>query len=122
MTTDATQLERAYIPPDGEKVRLLTLDQLDGRTLVVRKIREFESEIEKDQGEDLSAVKRHLVRRHAVVSALLEDCEANWASGKPLPPEYWTAVKIQCRVSEIIGLDRRQKPAQGIAPLLGDYP
>ena len=44
------QLEQRYVPDEGEKVRLLTLDHLDGRCLVVRRVRRVETEIATDLG------------------------------------------------------------------------
>lgn len=115
MADDATQLEREYLPPEGQKVRLLTLSHLDGRTLAAVNIRNFEERISSDLGE-LSAGQQVLTKRAAVISAIVEDCECRWARGESIDMQtYLPAVNsIRRLVSDLYGLDlaRRAKPVK----------
>ncbi len=116
MPETATQLEQRYVPDEGEKVRLLTLDHLDGRCLAVRRVRRVETEIATDLGgaEHISEGQRALCRRAAVLAAIVEDAEARWADGQSFDlPEYLSAVNSLRRILATIGLERRQPPING---------
>jgi hypothetical protein len=104
MTTDC-------IPDTGQKLRFLTLDKLDGRTLAARKARDLLSGIETDLGGDLTAAKRELAQRAAVMGAYLEDWEARWLSGEPVTDvaNYLAAANNQRRMFETLGLDRKAR-------------
>jgi hypothetical protein len=110
--TDAVAIERAPAPetPRSERVRLLTLDHLDGRTLAAKRVRELEAAIVADKGgeEHVSSMRRALVRRAAVLCAVLEDHEARWVAGEaPLDTDaYLPGVNALGRLLERIGLDR----------------
>ena len=80
-----TNLDSRYTPKEGEKLHLLTLDNLDGRTAAVKYVRELESQITVDLGGDLTAAQRALLQRAVVYCAILADQEARWISGEPLP-------------------------------------
>ncbi len=116
MPKTATQLEQRYVPDEGEKVRLLTLDHLDGRCLAVRRVRRVETEIATDLGgaAHISEGQRALCRRAAVLAAIVEDAEARWADGQSFDlPEYLSAVNSLRRILATIGLERRQQPING---------
>ena len=117
---DRTQLEQGYIPDGGEKVRLLTLDHLDGRTLAVKRVRQVEVGIAADLGGSLSEAQKALVRRNAVLEAILGDVEARWASGESLVlADYLSAIKVQRNVLLTLGIERRPRQVQGLPALLG---
>ena len=102
--------------PRSERVRLLTLDHIDGRTLAAKRVREFEAVLVEDSGGDdrVSSARRALVRRAAVLTAVLEDHEARWAAGDaPLDfSVYLPGVNALRRVLETIGLDRQAIPVK----------
>lgn len=118
MQEGMTQLESENIPRNGGKLQLLTLDSLDGRTSAVRRIREFEAQVTADLGGDLTIGQKSIMRRASVLSALLEDREAHWANGTPLTlTEYLSASNVLRRLLTTLGIERVQKPADGM--LLG---
>ena len=115
------QLEARYVPAEGEKTRLLTLDHLDGRCLAVKRVRAVETEIAQDLGgaARISQAQRALCRRAAVLSTIIEDTEARWADGQRLDmPVYLAATNTLRRVLATIGLERRARPVQGLPVLL----
>jgi len=115
-----TNLESRYTPKEGEKLQLLTLNDLDGRTSAVRRLREFETQITADLGNDLSEAQKSLMRRASVLNAILENEEALWATGTPLTlNEYCSTVNVLRRLLMVLGLERRQRPANGSPVLLG---
>lgn len=121
MSNTATQLEDGYQPDTGEKARLLTFDQLDGRTRAVVRVKNMEKQLEADLGGDLSKGQEALARRAAVLSAIIEDVEAKWARGEPFPlDEYLSATNVLRRLLTSLGLERRSKPVGGLPVLLGD--
>ena len=116
-----TQLESGCRPENGAKVRLLTIDSLDGRTLAVKRIKALETQIKADMGGDLTGMQKSLMRRAAVLSAVLEDQEGHWADGTPLTlNEYCSATNVLRRLLATLGLDRKQKPLSGAPVLLGE--
>ena len=120
MAEVATQLESEYTPGEGEKLRLLTLNHLDGRTAAVKRIKELEAQIVVDLGGDLTEAQKSIMRRAVVLSAVLEDQEAQWATGTPLTlSEYCSATNVLRRLLSTLGLERKQKPLNGSPALLG---
>jgi len=111
---DPTTVER--FEPETRRsrsARLLTLDHLDGRTLAVRRVRELEGALIADLGGDPSAAQRALVRRASVLSAVLEDREARWASGEGLDLEGYNAgTNALRRLLATLGLERRARPTE----------
>jgi hypothetical protein len=97
-------------PDTGEKARLRTLDQLDGRTLAAKRTRELIGRLEADLGGDLTAAKQELVRRAAMIGAFIEDQEARYLSGEPVEIGPWlSATNNQRRLLETLGLERVAK-------------
>ena len=104
----------------GRRVRLISLDQLDGRTRAVAKTRQLLNELQSDMGgaEYISAAQRQLAQRASVLGALIENIEANWAEGKPIEVlHYLRAVGVQRRVLQTLGLERRARSVNEISPL-----
>ena len=121
MSETATQLEQGYLPAPGEKVRLLTLNALDGRTRSVKRVKDFESQVSTDLGGDLSASQAALVRRGAVLAAILDDSEARWAKDGSLDlPDYLAAINALRRVLTTLGIERQPRRVPGAPVLLGD--
>ena len=124
MSETATQLEKECIPANGEKVRLLTLDHIDGRCLAVKHVRRFESQVEIDLGGNLSQSQKALARRASILACVLNDADARWASGEPLAlADYLAASNCLRRLLLSLGqadLERRPRPVQGLPVLLGE--
>ena len=121
MQEGMTQIESGHIPKEGEKLRLLTLSSLDGRTTAVRRIKELEAQIVVDLGGDLTEAQKSIMRRAVVLSAVLEDQEARWAEGTPLTlTEYCSATNVLRRLLSTLGLERKQKSLNGSPVLLGE--
>src|SRR2546427_503799 len=102
-----------------QKVRLRTLDDIDGRTLAARRASSLVAAIEADVGTDLSAAEHQLAQRAGVLGAFLEDAEARWISGQPFDLGlYVTGLNAQRRVLEVLGIKRQ---ARDVTPSLEDY-
>ena len=121
MQEGMTQIESGYISKEGEKLRLLTLGHLDGRTVAVKRIKELEAQIVVDLGGDLTEAQKSIMRRAVVLSAVLEDQEAQWATGTPLTlSKYCSATNVLRRLLSTLGLERKQRPLNGPPVLLGN--
>ena len=121
MNDTASHLEQGNKPDPGGKVRLLTFDQLDGRTRAVVRVRTTEKQLASDLGGNLTTAQQALARRASVLSAILEDAEAKWAGGEEFPlDEYLTATNVLRRVLTSLGLERRSKLVGGLPALLGE--
>ena len=100
---------------------MLTLDDLDGRTLAARRAKSLVESIEIDLGgsDRLTAAQRELVTRAAVMGALLEDKETRLLMGKRSDlSNYLATVNAQRRVLETLGLSRRMRD---VTPDLREY-
>jgi hypothetical protein len=97
-------------PPD--KTKLLSLEQLDGRTIAAKNVRTLIDAIECDLGgsDRLSAAEREIVRRAALASAMLEHLEAAWLTGGGLDVSAYTALaNLLRRLLTTVGLERRPR-------------
>lgn len=87
--------------------RLRTLDDLDGRTRAARIARELVTALENELGASLSSAKQELVKRAALLGAMVEDFEANWLEGKTTDlVTYGMLADRQRRILESLGLAR----------------
>ena len=114
-------LEQAYLA-EGGKVRLLTFQDLDNRTLAARRVRETEQALAEDLGgsDRLSEGQRQLARRAAILGALLESVEVLWASGQDFDlSQYLATVNCHRRVLRTLGLKRRPRAA-GLVEIMGE--
>ena len=115
-------LEAGYLPDDGAKARLLTFEDLDGRTLAVRKVREAQAGYWSDLGgwDRLSEGQRQLARRAAVLGAILEHAEVSWATGRAFDlDKYLAATNTFRRVVGDLGLERRARSV-GLIEMMGE--
>lgn len=109
--TDTPEMPATSPPDASEKARLLTLADLDGRTVAARCARRLIGEIESDLGgaDRLSAAEREIAQRAAMAGAMLADLEARWLSGHPADlAQYATLANTQSRLLKLLGLERRQ--------------
>jgi hypothetical protein len=96
-------------PKPAGKVRLLSLDDVDGRTVAYRRCVDLISHIERDLGgvRQLSTAQQQLVRHAALTAAMLEDLGSRWLAGQPIDPTtFSTLVNAARRGFEAIGLKR----------------
>jgi hypothetical protein len=115
----------AHRYPDGtvtpDRVRFLSLHDIDRRTTAYRKAVDLIDAIESDLGgaDRLSTGERQLIQRAAVTGAMLEDQEARWLSGEMIDPAlYATLGNAQRRMFEAVGLRRRPRD---VTPKLSSY-
>jgi hypothetical protein len=97
-----------------EKVRLLSLSDLDGRTNAAKSARALIADLESDLGgaDQLSAAERELVRRSALAGAMLQDMEVKWLTGLGIEvAAYTTLANSQSRMLNMLGLRRRLRDA-----------
>ena len=106
---------------ETDKTKLLTLGQLDGRTVAAKSVRALIDAIEDDLGgsDRLSAGEREIVKRAALAGAMIEHLEAVWLTGNGLDVAAYTAlVNVQRRLLTTVGLQRR---AKDVTPDLAKY-
>lgn len=97
---------------EAPKTRLLTLNDLDGRTRAAQLVSRTIDEIESDLGgrDVLSTTERMVVRRGAMAGAMAEDLAARWLNGEPVDPaSFATLANVERRQFETVGLKRRQR-------------
>jgi hypothetical protein len=94
------------------KVRLRSLDELDGRTAAAQRAASLVAGLEADLGgkDSLSVGMHELVKRVALVGALCEDAEVCWLEGKPIDVGHYALLaNAQRRLLLTLGLDRRPR-------------
>ncbi len=105
----------------GKRIGLLTLGDIDGRTVAARNAKALITALENDLGgaDRLSAGEREIVQRAALSSAVLQDMEAHWIAGRPLDvTAYTTLANTQSRLLKLLGLARRPRD---VTPDLARY-
>jgi hypothetical protein len=105
----------------GEKVRLLSLGDLDRRTAAYRRTNDLIEAIELDLGgaDRLSTGQRALIQRAAVTAALAEHLETRWLAGEAIDPSlYCTVGNALRRLLETVGLTRVPRDVTGLGDLL----
>jgi hypothetical protein len=120
VSDDTADIDAGSVP-DAPKVRLMTLGDLDGRTAAARAAKALIADLEADLGgaDRLSAGERVIVGRAAVATAMIEDIEARWLSGRSLDvAAYCALVNVQRRLLTTVGLQRRPRD---VTPALADY-
>ena len=107
--------------PEGGKVRLLSLGDLDQRTVAAKSAKALIAALHEDLGgEDrLSAAERVLVQRAAIAAAMCEHAEVLWLSGRGFDTAaYCTLVNSARRLLADLGLERRPRD---VTPALSQY-
>jgi glutathione S-transferase len=113
---DTTLIEAR--PPDAPtkapngKLRLLSFNDLDGRTLAARRAKQLIEAIETDLGggDRLSQGQKELVKRAAVLGAIIASSETQWLSGDTFElGDYLAAINAQRRILATLGLERRSR-------------
>jgi hypothetical protein len=106
---------------DSGKLRLLTRDQLDGRTKAAQRFDAVARAIAEDLGgEDrLSAIEKHLVEAFAGVTVHLGDLHVRLLQGEKIDIcEHATAVSTMVRIAARIGVRRLPKD---VTPSVREY-
>jgi hypothetical protein len=108
-------------PKSGAKVRLLSLEDVDGRTVAYRRCVDLISHIERDLGgaRQLSTAQQQLVRHAALTATMLEDLGSRWLAGQPIDPTtFSTLVNAARRGFEAVGL---QHVPREVVPTVDRY-
>lgn len=111
---------RVDLPNREEKVRLLTLADLDGRTKSAKLTRDLIEAVQDDLGgaDRLTVAQRQLVQRVAILGALAEDAEAKWLqTGEIDLAAYNATANTQRRLLATLGIQRTVRDV----PSLRDY-
>lgn len=103
------------------KVRLLSLNDLDGRTRSAQLVSKTIDALVADLGggDALSAAEHLIVRRAAIAGAMSEDLAARWLTGDPVDPAIFaTLANVERRQLETVGIKRRSRD---VTPSLQSY-
>jgi hypothetical protein len=94
-----TEADLSDKPPIGGKVTLLTLQDLDGRTLAARRARSLIESLEEAHGPDVPIEQRLRIVDLAVLNAMTEDRATRYFRGEPVDAiEFATLVNAKRRV------------------------
>jgi hypothetical protein len=96
----------------GPKVRLKSLDDLDGRMTSAKRARQLVSALESDLGgsANVSTAERQLIRHAALLGAYIEDAEVRWLRHEPVDlNDFLAAINSQRRLLATIGLERKPR-------------
>lgn len=121
MQPDTPEISSGSQPKPSGKVRLLTLEDLDGRTRAAQQVRETRAAVMDDLGgEDrLSTLERLAADNVALVAAMIADTGARWLQGEQLDPSAIATLQNTFnRTAQILGWQRR---ARDITPDLKTY-
>lgn len=97
------------------KLQLVTLSDLDQRTLAAKRAHQLVEAMTRDLGADqdkhpLSANMQQLVQAAAVLGAMIESDQASWLSGDKIDvSSFLAALNSQRRLLLTLGLERRAK-------------
>ncbi|GEC15266.1 hypothetical protein [Nitrobacter winogradskyi] len=121
MQPDTAEISSGSQPKPSGKVRLLTLEDLDGRTRAAQQVRETRAAVMEDLGgEDrLSTLERLAADNVALVAAMIADTGARWLQGEQLDPSAIATLQNTFnRTAQILGWQRR---ARDVTPDLKAY-
>lgn len=106
----------------ARKVRLLSLDDLDGRTHAAQFVRDTREAIIRDIAGDeaqLSTLERVAVDNVALTAAMIRDAGVKWLQGEAIDPAaVATLINMYNRTATALGWQRR---ARDVTPDLGTY-
>jgi hypothetical protein len=97
----------------GERLALLSLDDLDRRRHAYKKTTSMIQSIERDLGgpDRLSTAERAIAQRAAVLAALASHLETQWLGGGEIDPVMLCTIDNSLkRLLEAIGLKRQPRP------------
>ncbi|MGA7453739.1 MAG: hypothetical protein WBW73_21510 [Rhodoplanes sp.] len=108
----------------SRKLKLLCLEDIDARFRAGRLANQLKADLEADLGgpENLNAAQRELVKRAAVIGAIVGDVEATWLTGKVADLSlFGMLVDRQRRLLEALGLHQGGRKAKDVTPSLRQY-
>ena len=94
------------------RLKLLTLDVLDGRTSSTRSVLELIATMVDTLGgeKSLTFFQKDIISHAAIIGAMAEDAAARWIIGQPIDRnEYFSAVKNHLRFLLALGLHTQTK-------------
>jgi hypothetical protein len=94
------------------RTRLLSLDDLDGRTTAAKSAAALVAGLESDLGgtEAIAIGQRELVKRAALLGAICEDAEVRWLRKEQVDLNiYLSAINTMRRVLTTLGLERHAR-------------
>lgn len=104
------------------KARLLSLNDLDGRTAAAQFVRDTCASIISDiagEESELSTLERTAVENVALTAAMIRDAGVRWLKGEPMDPAtIATLTNTFNRTAAMLGWQRR---AKDVTPTLGEY-
>jgi hypothetical protein len=103
------------------KAKLLTIDDIDGRTSSARAARDLMADITADLGgsDMVSTAEKQIIQRAAITGAILESMEAKWLAGGQIDMAvYVPLANLQRRHLEAVGLKRQPKPVETLQQYL----
>lgn len=106
---------------DAGKVRLLTLDDLDGRSRAAQFVRDTRQDVVADMGgvEQLSTLERIAVDNAVLTAAILKDAGIRWLKGEPIDPGTISSLENTFnRTAAALGWKRR---ARDVTPDIRTY-
>jgi hypothetical protein len=85
--------------PNGAKLRMMTISDIDGRTLASRRARQLVDAIAQDLGGDLTMSQQQMATHAAILGAMIEDQAAKWLTGEKIDQSnYALLINAQRRV------------------------
>jgi hypothetical protein len=130
MAEVATSIDRQYAPGpmpsrphEDAKTRLLTLDDLDGRTKSAQLARRLRDALVEDLGGEnyVTTARATLVQRAATLHAVLEHQEATWLKGGRIDVAIYANASGELRrLLCTLGLDRKPRAVNGLEVLMGE--
>lgn len=98
--------------------RLVTLDELDGRTVACKEARRLIRTLT-DELRDPTPGQQQYITRAALLGAMAADFETRWVAGQKINiGDYLATVNTQRRVLETLGVERHSKD---VTPNLDQY-
>jgi hypothetical protein len=118
-----TKRRRIYAGKTGGKLRLKTLQALDGRTYAAKRatelIRTMEQEISGGDVAVLTEGTKQLIQRAALLGALIENNETRWLAGDTIEfNTYFQAINSRRRILTTLGLHRSLRDVTPIDDLV----
>jgi hypothetical protein len=101
MTSNSITPKSTDLPdrPGGGKLQLMTIDDLDGRTLAARRAKQLVGAIEEDLGGELTVSQRQLATHAAILGAMIESMSARWLQGEAVDlANYALLINAQRRI------------------------
>jgi len=94
-------------PAHSGKIRLLTLDDLDGRTRAAQRAHDLTDKLLAERGgADSGELRRAMTTGVALLTTMVEHYAARWLSGDPVDPaSIATLLNARRRDAELIGID-----------------